>query len=79
MKNSKFIIHNHTTHFKDFELFAHIANIMSKGLLSKNNTQYCYASTYNYEKYILCIEFMKTKNNYRIDIFEEEKGSGVNE
>jgi hypothetical protein len=22
---------------------------------------------------------MKTKNNYRIDIFEEEKGSGVNE
>ena len=29
--------------------------------------------TYNYEKYILLIEFTKNKNNYRIDIFEEEK------
>lgn len=51
MKNDKFIIHNHTTHFKDFELFTYIANIMSKGLLSKNNTQYCYASSYYFEKY----------------------------
>ena len=46
---------------------------MSKGLLSKDNTQYCSLTTYNYEKYILLIEFTKNKNNYRIDIFEEEK------
>ena len=74
MKNSKFIIYNHTTHFKDFELFAHITNVMSKGLLSNNETQYCYASSYNYEKYIVSIEFMKKKNYYRIDIFENSKG-----
>lgn len=73
MKNEKFIIHNHTKHFEDFEYFAHITQTMSKGLLSKNNTQYCSLTTYNYEKYILLIEFTKNKNNYRIDIFEEEK------
>ena len=73
MKNGKFIIHNHTKHFKDFEYFAHIAQTMSKGLLSKDGTQYCSLTTYNYEKYILLIEFTKNKNNYRIDIFEEEK------
>ena len=73
MKNGKFIIHNHTKHFEDFEYFAHIVQIMSKGLLSKDNTQYCALTTYNYEKYILLIEFTKNKNNYRIDIFEKEK------
>lgn len=73
MKNGKFIIHNHTKHFEDFEYFGHITQIMSKGLLSKDNTQYCLLTTYNYEKYILLIEFTKNKNNYRIDIFEEEK------
>ena len=74
MKNSKFIIYNHTIHFKDFELFAHITNVMSKGLLSNNETQYCYASSYNYEKCVISIEFMKKKNYYRIDIFENSKG-----
>lgn len=73
MKNEKFIIHNHTKHFKDFVLFGNIAQTMSKGLLSKDGTQYCSLTTYNYEKYILLIEFTKNKNNYRIDIFEEEK------
>ena len=42
-------------------------------VFSKDNTQYCSLTTYNYEKYILLIEFTKNKNNYRIDIFEEEK------
>ena len=73
MKNGKFIIHNHTKHFKDFVLFGNIAQTMSKGLLSKDGTQYCSLTTYNYETHILLIVLKKKKNNYIIDIFEEEK------
>ena len=73
MKNSKFIIYNETKLFKDFEIFAHITNLLSKGLISNNETEYCYASTWNYEKNILCIETQKQKYGYKIIVYEKEK------
>ena len=73
MKNSKFIIYNKTKSFKDFEIFGNIANLLSEGLLSNKETEYCYASTWNYEKCILCIETQKMNYGYRIIVYEEEK------
>lgn len=73
MKNSKFIIYNKTKSFKDFEIFAHITNLLSKGLLSNKETEYCYASTLEFEKFILCIETQKQKYGYRIIVWEKDK------
>ena len=73
MKNSKFIIHNNTKSFDDYEIFDFISECMQKGLLSNNGTQYCYCTVRQYETKELVCEFTKTKNNYRIDLFEIER------
>ena len=77
MKNSKFIIYNKTKSFKDFEIFAHIANLLSKGLLSNKETEYCYASTWEFEKFILCIETQKMNYGYKIIAYEKEKNNEI--
>ena len=41
MKNKKFIIHNHTTHYEDYEVFEFILECLKQGLLSNNKTEYC--------------------------------------
>ena len=73
MKNNKFIIHNNTKSFYDFEIFDFISECMQKGLLSNNETEYCYCTVRQYETKELVCEFTKTKNNYRIDLFEIER------
>ena len=72
MKNSKFIIYNHTKSFEDFKIFQHITSLLAKGLLSDNETKYCYTSTWVCENSLLCIETCKTKYGYRIDVFEKK-------
>ena len=72
MKNAKFIIYNKTTHFTDYEVFELITIILNKGLISGNNDLYCYASTFNYGKFYVCVEFQKTKYGYKIYVYEED-------
>lgn len=71
MKNKKFIIHNSTTSFDDYEIFEFIVYIMKKGLLSNNETEYCYCTVRQFETKELVCTFNKTKNNYRIDLYEK--------
>lgn len=73
MNNSKFIIHNHTKRYKDYEVFDYITYCLRKGLLSNNNTEYCYCIVRQCENHDLVFESHKTKNGYRFDIFEVEK------
>lgn len=73
MKNEKFIIYNKTIHFTDFAIFQMINGVLSKGLISGNSDLYCYATTYEYEKFYVCIEFIKTNYGYKIYVYEEEK------
>lgn len=73
MRNNKFIIHNNTKSFDDYELFAFISHCMQKGLLSNNETEYCYCTVQQYEFCDLICEFKKTKNNYRINLYEKER------
>ena len=71
MKNKKFIIHNNTTSFDDYEIFEFIVYVMKKGLLSNKETEYCYCTVRQFEKIELVCIFNKTKNNYRIDVYEK--------
>lgn len=79
MKNSKFIIHNSAKHYDDYEVFEFILECIGKGLLSNDNTEYCYCIVRQCERWNLVFISKKTKTGYRFDIYEEEKGSGVNE
>ena len=71
MKNKKFIIHNNTTSFDDYEIFEFIVYVMKKGSLRNKETEYCYWTVRQFEKIELVCTFNKTKNNYRIDAYEE--------
>ena len=73
MKNSKFIIHNNTKSFDDYEIFDFITDCIKQGLVSNNKTQYCYCTVRQYEKIELVCQFNKNKNNYRIDLYEIER------
>ena len=73
MYNSKFIIHNNAKSFNDFEVFTFITSILEKGLISNNRTEYCYCTVREHEKVELVCTFIKNKNNYRIDIYEQGK------
>ena len=44
---------------------------MKKGLLSNKETEYCYCTVRQFEKIELVCTFNKTKNNYRIDVYEK--------
>lgn len=73
MRNDKFIIHNKAISFDDYEIFEFIVSILKLGLLSNEETEYCHCSVRQYEtKELVCI-FNKTKNNYRIDVYEKKK------
>lgn len=73
MKNNKFIIHNNTNSFYDFQIFEFIVYVMEQGLLSNNKTEYCGCTVRRFRtKELVCL-FKKTKNNYRIDVYEEER------
>ena len=50
MKNKKFIIHNNTNSFDDYEIFEFIVYVMKKGLLSNKETEYCYCTVRRFEK-----------------------------
>ena len=74
MNNGKFIIQNDTKTFNDSKIFAYISDVLSKGLISGDNTLYCYASTYTFDtNKILCIEMEKKKYGYKIYVYEENK------
>lgn len=74
MKNSKFIVYNDTKTLNDNEIFAYISDVLKKGLISGENTLYCYASTYTFDTgKVLCIETQKQKYGYRIYAYEKEK------
>ena len=73
MKNEKFIIYNKTKSFTDFEVFELINSVLIKGLISGNNDLYCYASVFNYKKFSVAVEFIKTKYGYKIYVCEERK------
>ena len=73
MRNNKFIIHNNTKSFDDYEIFDFILYVLKQGLLSNNGTQYCYCTVRQFETKELVCEFTKNKNNYRIDLFEIDK------
>ncbi len=70
MKNKKFIIYNHTTHYEDYEVFEFILECLEQGLLSNNETEYCYIIVRACERWDLVFESSKTKTGYRFDIFE---------
>lgn len=73
MKNGKFIIYNKTKSFTDFEVFELINSILVKGLISGENNLYCYASLFNYKKFRVAVEFIKTNYGYKIYVIEENK------
>ena len=65
MKNKKFIIYNHTENYNDYEIFEWITSCLKQGLLSNNNTEYCYCIVRPCEKWDLVFESHKTKTGYR--------------
>lgn len=71
MKNSKFIVYNRTKSYYDWEVFEFIKEIMQEGLLSNNETEYCYCTVRQHETFEIVCVFNKTKNNYRIDVYEK--------
>ena len=73
MNNEKFIIHNKTKHYTDYEIFKWITECIGKGLLSNNNTEYCYCCVRKYENWELVFVSNKTKTGYRFDIYENPK------
>ena len=73
MKNGKFIIYNKTKRFTDFEVFELINSVLVKGLISGDNNLYCYSSLFNYEKFRVAVEFIKTNYGYKIYVIEENK------
>ena len=73
MKNSKFIIHNHTKDYTDYEVFEFILECLEKGLISNDNTEYCYCIVRECERWDLVFESNKTKTGYRFDIFQVNK------
>ena len=78
MKNNKFIIHNNTEHYRDDEIFEFILSCLKEGLLSNNNTEYCYCITRTCENWYLVFNSKKTKTGYRFDVYEEpKKGSSL--
>ena len=54
-----------------YEIFEFIVYVMKKGLLSNKETEYCYCTVRQFEKIELVCTFNKTKNNYRIDVYEK--------
>ena len=73
MNNSKFIIHNSTKHYNDYEIFEFITECLGKGLLSNNNTEYCYCVVRQCERWDLVFISNKTKTGYRFDVYESSK------
>ena len=71
MKNKKFIIHNNTTSFDDYEIFEFIVYVMKKGLLSNKETEYCYCKVDNL-KNISKIEEMENQQKKFIEYLENE-------
>ena len=67
----KFIIENHTN-ISDYVIMKRVTKIIDMGLLSNNNTQYCYAT-----RFVGCfIEMIKKNYGYKILILgdkEDEK------
>ena len=70
MYNGKFIIHNQTAHYKDYEIFEFITECIGKGLLSNNETEYCYCIVRQCENWDLMFQSHKTKKGYRFDVIE---------
>lgn len=73
MKNGKFIIYNKTKSFTDFEVFELINSVLVKGLISGNDDLYCYATAFNYQKFRVIVDFIKTNYGYKIYVIEESK------
>ena len=73
MNNSKFIIHNSTKHYNDYEIFEFITECLGKGLLSNNNTEYCYCVVRQCERWDLVFVSNKTTTSYRFDVYESSK------
>ena len=73
MKNEKFIIHNNTKHYLDYEIFDFITYCLRKGLLSNDKTEYCYCIVRQCENHDLVFESHKTKTGYRFDVIEVKK------
>lgn len=73
MNNSKFIIHNSTKHYNDYEIFEFITECLGEGLLSNNNTEYCYCVVRQCERWDLVFVSNKTKTGYRFDVYESSK------
>lgn len=73
MNNSKFIIHNSTKHYNDYEIFEFITECLGEGLLSNNNTEYCYCVIRQCERWDLVFISNKTKTGYRFDVYESSK------
>lgn len=73
MKNKKFIIYNYTEHYNDDEIFEFILECIGEGLLSNNNTEYCYCIVRQCENWDLVFDSSKTKTGYRFNIYEYAK------
>jgi len=76
VNNKKFIIYNNTKSFDDYEVFSYIDDVLNKGLISGNDSLYCYASSYIFEKKKLHIEMIKEKYGYKILVYEENRVKG---
>jgi len=64
----KFIIENHTN-ISDYVVMKRVTKIIDMGLLSNNNTQYCYAT-----RFVGCfIEMLKKKYGYKVLILEDKE------
>ena len=70
MNNKKFIINNRTK-LNDSEVFQYIASVLEQGLISNNNTEYCYISKF-YSGVV--VETTKTSYGYKILVYEEIGG-----
>ena len=71
MRNTKFIIHNGTEHYDDWEIFSFITDCLQQGLLSNEGTEYCYLIARPCENWDLVFVSRKTKTGYRFDVYED--------
>lgn len=75
MKNAKFIIHNKTIHYNDWEIFVFISQCLMQGLISNEGTEYCYCITMDCDDHTLVFTSKKTKTGYRFDVYEDKKNT----
>ena len=72
---NKFIIYDYTE-LGDISVMEIISDVMKQGLISNNNTEYCYATRFGGKG---VVEMIKTKYGYKILVLPDNKSKLLKE